>query len=77
MANKPKAKVNDVFVHTESKKLFIVDSISNYPKGRLYTMKEVSPSSDVEYKRYYETRLLEKCTKTKTNKAVKVLYGKK
>lgn len=74
---KPKAKVNDVFMHTTEKKMFIIDSVDTYPKGNLYTMREVSSNNDVNYKRYYENKLMDQCVKAKNTKAVKVLYGKK
>ena len=74
---KPKAKVNDVFMHNEEKKMFIVTDVAKYTKGHLYTMKEVTNDNNVTYKRYYEDKLVDKCIKTKNAKAVKVLYGKK
>lgn len=73
---KPIAKVNDVFMHLEEKKMFIVEDISKYPKGNLYTLKEISSDNDISYKRYYESKLSDKCIKTKNQKAAKVLYGK-
>lgn len=75
--SKPKAKINDVFLHNEEKKMFIVvDKVKN-TNGNLYTLKEVASGNDVVYKRYYEEKLLDKCSKSKNAKAVKILYGKK
>jgi hypothetical protein len=74
---KPKAKVNDVFIHTEEKRTFIVANVSNQPKGRLYTLKELGTGDGIDYKRYYEDKLMDKCEKLKNAKAAKVLYGKK
>jgi hypothetical protein len=74
---KPKAKINDVFMHKEEKKTFIVADVGSYPKGHLYTLKEVTNDKEVSYKRYYEEKLLDNCAKAKNAKAIKVLYGKK
>lgn len=75
--SKPKAKVNDVFVHEEQKKAYIVDSVDYYKdKGHLYTLRSVGNSNETEYKRYYESKLLDTCSKAKNTKATKVLYGK-
>jgi hypothetical protein len=71
------AKVNDVFMHLEEKKPFVVSDIVLQPKGRLYTLKEMSGSESVTYKRYYEDKLKSNCEKIKNSKAVKILYGKK
>lgn len=75
--NNPKTKVNDVFMHLDDKKMFIVEDINTYNKGKLYTLKEISKENEVSYKRYYEDKLAEKCVKTKNTKAIKLLYGKK
>lgn len=74
---RPKAKVNDVFLHTEEKRTFIVANVSNQPKGRLYTLKELGVGDNIDYKRYYEDKLVNTCEKLKNDKAAKVLYGKK
>jgi hypothetical protein len=74
---KAKAKVNDVFFHTEEKRTFIVANVITQPKGRLYTLKELGTGNDIDYKRYYEEKLMDKCDKLKNAKAAKVLYGKK
>jgi hypothetical protein len=76
-SNKPKAKVNDVLLHKEEERMFIVANVSNQPKGRLYTLKELGTGDNIDYKRYYENKLVEKCGKVKNAKAAKVLYGKK
>ncbi len=75
--SKFKAKINDVFMHKEEKKAFVVDDVGSYPKGHLYTLKEVSNNKEVSYKRYYEEKLLDNCIKVKNTKATKVLYGRK
>jgi hypothetical protein len=75
--SKPKAKVNDVFLHTDEKRMFIVANVTKQPNGRLYTLKEIGPNNEVDYKRYYEDKLLDKCEKLKNATAAKVLYGKK
>lgn len=79
MAKKSKtiAKVNDVFMHSEDKSLFIVTDVGHYPKGPLYTLKEVTKEKNLTYKRYYEPKLLDSCIKVTNTKAIKVLYGKK
>ena len=74
--SKPKAKVNDVFMHKDEQKMFIVVEAEKFPKGKLYTLKEVSAKGDVSYKRYYEDKLMDSCIKTKNSKVVKVLFGK-
>jgi hypothetical protein len=74
--SKPVAKVNDVFLHQEEQKMFIVVEAEKFPKGKLYTLKEVSAKGDISYKRYYEEKLKETCVKTKNAKVVKVLFGK-
>lgn len=74
---KPKAKVNDVFLHTNEKKMFIVTERLSQPKGNLYTFKELGPKDEVTYKRCYESDLKEKYEKLKNVKAAQVLYGKK
>lgn len=76
-ATKTKAKVNDVFLHKEEKTTFIVSQVITQPKGKLYTLKEIGPNNEIEYKRYYEDKLLKKCEKVKNAKAAKILYGKK
>jgi len=76
-SSKPKAKVNDVLLHKEEERMFIVANVSNQPKGRLYTLKELGTGDNIDYKRYYENKLVEKCGKVKNAKAAKVLYGKK
>lgn len=73
---KSKYKVNDVFMHLDDEKMYIVDSVDKYPKGSLYTIKEVA-NGKPEYKRYYEDKLTDKCVKTTNTKAVKILYGRK
>jgi len=75
--SKPKAKMNDVFLHVDEKKMFIVTSRDKQPSGNLYTLKEIGPSNQVSYKRYYEDKLMANCEKLKNAKAAKVLYGKK
>lgn len=74
---KSKVKVNDVVMHIDDKKLFLIEDVVSYPrKGNLYTMKEISSDDQITYKRYYESKLMDKCVKTKNTKAAKVLYGK-
>ena len=77
MSKKVKHKVNDVFMHKEEKKMYIVTDVAKYQKGNLYTLEELSTKENVTYKRYYEPKMSEKCIKAKNSKAVKVLYGKK
>ena len=75
--NKAKFKKNDVVLHKDQKVMLIVDDKDHMPnKGWLYTLRVVD-ADKTEYKRYYEDKLQEKCSKLKNAKAVKVLYGKK
>lgn len=74
---KPLGKVNDVFLNNEEKTMFIITDVSKYPKGNLYTLKELGPKDEISYKRYYQDKLKDKCTKVKDAKAAKILYGKK
>jgi hypothetical protein len=79
MPKNPKAKFrkNDILLHKEQNKVFIIDNrilVNN--KNWLYTLKTVSNnSSNAEYKRYYESKVEEKCKKIKNIKTAKVLYG--
>jgi hypothetical protein len=82
---KAKYKVNDVVMHKEQKKVMIITG-KDYMNGAdhtgnkdcwLYTMKVVNPGEGPEYKRYYEHKITDNCSKVKNSKAVKVLYGKK
>jgi type IV secretory pathway TraG/TraD family ATPase VirD4 len=70
-------KTGDVILHKEENKLFTIAEVGKYPKGKLYTLAEVTTNSDVEYKRYYQDKLVDKCVKTKNQVAAKVLFGKK
>ena len=80
MAKNPssKYKKNDVFVHKETKQLFIVNEVDyvSSRKKHLYTLKETVTQSPT-YKRYYNDKMKDKLTKVKNDKAIKVLYGKK
>lgn len=73
----PRIKTGDVVLHKEQNKMFKIESVGNYAKGKLYTMAELTTKGDVEYKRYYQDKLLDTCTKVKNTEAVKVLFGKK
>jgi len=73
---KPKAKFkkNDVIFLEDKSKAAIIDS-KDYIQGRgwLYALKVVGKEG--QWKRYYENRIVEECSKVKNDKAVKVLYG--
>lgn len=75
--NKSFAKINDVFLHVDEKKMFMVVDSGKFAKGSLYTLKEIGPKSEVNFKRYYEDKLKDNCVKVKNAKAAKILYGKK
>lgn len=73
----PRIKTGDVVLHKEQNKMFKVESVGNYAKGKLYTLAELTTNSEVQYKRYYQDKLLDTCAKVKNTEAVKVLFGKK
>lgn len=75
MKQKAKYKKNDVLLLENKNKAAVVDSKTYIEgKGYLYALKVVG--EDGNYKRYYEDRINEECSKLKNDKAVKVLYGK-
>lgn len=74
---KTTVRKGDVVLHKEQNKMFKVESVGNYAKGKLYTLAELSTKGEVEYKRYYADKLADTCTKVKNTEAVKVLFGKK
>jgi hypothetical protein len=76
-STKTKIKVNDVYLHKDEGRMFIIAAVVDQPKGKLYTLKELGTGDAIDYKRYYEDKLVEKCGKVKNAKAAKVLYGKK
>ena len=74
---KTTVRKGDIVLHKEHNKMFKVESVGTYPKGKLFTLAELSTKGEVEYKRYYADKLAETCTKVKNIQAVKVLFGRK
>lgn len=70
-------KKGDVVLHKEQNKMFKVETVGTYAKGKLFTLAELSTKGEVEYKRYYADKLADTCTKLKNTKATKVLFAKK
>ena len=67
----------DVVLHKEQNKMFKVETVGTYPKGKLFTLAELSTKGEVEYKRYYADKMADTCTKLKNTTATKVLFAKK
>lgn len=72
---KAKYRKNTVILLEDKSKAAIIDSKEFIPnKGWLYSLKVVG--EDQQWKRYYESKIDDTCSKVKNEKAVKVLYAK-
>jgi hypothetical protein len=77
---KSKYKVSDILFHKEQKVFLFVDAVDFVKNQNLYTLKVMNPTSNKgsndEWKRYYESKLEDKCAIITRKDVAEVLYGK-